>query len=391
MYRRNTLALTYALDSSHHGKDMVRMIIERSPIFHLRVKDGHLYKADPVLLEIPSSIRTVQEATTWLLDHPSPNAGEIAYRKDMFAIRGTHAFSDGGHWASTLTDFDSPSKRPLKRYVHTNDELFGKLMASFETPSRLDLPRDGFMVQPSYPPLQSAQMLDIVHPISQDMFACYDSKKNGPVKLTEHSWASMLIAGLAHNWRLKGEVNCSKSGIVTLVNLRPWVDPAIDQRCIGNCFSRVVPTAGAFHLEETLASVTARLRQSLTQQLKDMEQIKVLKTPLKMIPGAPLMLSIPKPAYMPGFIRDAYIREIVRNLQPRDSTEWSFLLTHSTCAFADRHIHHSVLSHANTVVLSEKDIINFQKMCIRGLCSLSLDLTVQQALQRIEPAIKRVL
>jgi hypothetical protein len=391
MYHRNTLALTYALDSSHDGKDIARMIVDRTPIFHLRVDNGNLYKADPVLMEIPRSVRTVEEATSWLVAHPSRNAAEIAYRKDMFAIRGTHAFADGGHWASTLTHFDAPPKAPPRAYVYTNDELFGKYLATFDRPCSLDLPRDGFVVQPSYPPKETAEVIDVVHQVSQDVFACYDSKNKRPTKLTEHSWVSMLMAGLVHNWRRTGKLDFSKSGVITLVNLRPWVDPAIDIRCVGNCFSRLVPTAGGFHLDETLEAVAARLRGSLRRQLNDMEQIKVLKAPLKGVPGAPLMLSVARWAQMPGFIRDGYVREIVQNLRPRDSSEWSFLLTHTSCSFADRTPHHWILMHANKVVLSECDISNLRRLCMRGLRSLSLDMTVLQALQKIEPDIKRAI
>jgi hypothetical protein len=151
----------------------------------------------------------------------------------------------------------------------------------------------------------------------------------------------------------------------------------------------VLPAGGSFDLDETLGAVTARLRKSMAQQLSNLEQLKVLKEPLSPVDGAPLMISNPGPARMPGFIITGLIQEIVRNVDPKDSSEWAYLLTHAANSFGDRPQIQWILSHANRVVLSEDDVRDIERMAVKGLLTLTLDLTVRQALQQIQPAIKR--
>jgi hypothetical protein len=120
MYRCNSIVSSYFLDSTHPGKDVARMLLELSPTFHLQIKDGHLWKADPILLELPQSIRTTDEACDWLLANPSKNCAEVAYHKDMIAARATHAVSDGGHWAIAYNYMEKRPKRPLRQWIYTH-------------------------------------------------------------------------------------------------------------------------------------------------------------------------------------------------------------------------------------------------------------------------------
>jgi hypothetical protein len=271
------------------------------------------------------------------------------------------------------------------------EELFQKHWQSIKTPCSLDLNRDGFLMSPSYPIRNTAEVIDIIQKVEQKNFACFDVKKQKPLKLTEHSWASLLVAGLAHNWRKTGTIDCSKSGVITLVNLRPWVDKSLDARCVGNCYSRVLPHGGSFNLDETLEAVTSRLRVSMGKQLNDLEQLKVLKKPLDEVVGAPFMLSNPGPARMPGFIVDGLLQEIVQNVNPEDSSEWAFLFTYSAWSSGDRPQMAALISHGNKVVISEEDVIACQKLTVKGVLTITLDLTVREALKKLCPAIKTVL
>jgi hypothetical protein len=140
-------------------------------------------------------------------------------------------------------------------------------------------------------------------------------------------------------------------------------------------------------LDETLGAVTERLRATMTRQLRDMEHLKVLKTPLAEADGAPLMLSNPGPINLPAFIVAAFLQEVVHDIDPKDSSEWAFLLTHASCAFAQGVPEHWILTHANKVVMGEEDILTFQAMCVKGMRELTMDMTVHQALQKIDPSV----
>jgi hypothetical protein len=104
----------------------------------------------------------------------------------------------------------------------------------------------------------------MIEKVFHESFACYDTKAKRPVQLTDHTWASLLAAGLIHSWKKNGAFDCSKSGVITQINIRPWVNPSLHLRCVSNYYSRILPTAGAFSLDEALGAVTGRLRASMT-------------------------------------------------------------------------------------------------------------------------------
>jgi hypothetical protein len=391
MYRANTLVSAYILESTHHGKDVARMLIEQSPTFHLKIKDGCLWKADPVLLDLPASIRTVDEANDWLLANHSENCAEVACRKDMIAARATHALGDGGHWVIAYNSLERRPERPLRQWIYTLDELFGQYFSSFTAPCSLDLSQNAYQMRPSYSPRKTAEVVDVTFPLAHDTLPCYDRKLRKPVALTEHSWASMLVAAALHDWEMTGIINLEKTGIMTLVNMRPWVDKAMDVRCVGNCYSRVLPGAGAAHCDETLGAITERMRTAMTRQLKDLEHLKVLKKPLAAPTGAPLILSNPGPVHMPQWIVTGAVKEIVEHLDPTDTAEWPFMVTYSNLKYGNRKDNQCVMTHANKVVLSAQAIEQLQKRTIKGLLTLTLDMTLRQALAKIEPRVKSAL
>jgi hypothetical protein len=388
MYRSNNIASAYFLEPTHHGKDVARMLIEQSPAFHLKIKDECLWKADPVLLEIPSSIRQVDEAIDWLLAHPSDNCAEIAYRKDMIAGRSTHAVGDGGHWVLAFNSLGGKKKKPVRQWIYTYQELFGHHFAKFTTPSALDLKRDAYQMVKSYPARATAEISELVYRVKQETFACYDRKVKKPIAMTEHAWASMLIAAILHNWELTGKVDTSKRGIITLVNTRPWIEKSLDVRNVGSAYSRVLPGAGPFSQDETLGAVTMPLRESMSKQLGDLEQIKVLRKPLAAPENVPMIVTNPGPVFMPGWIREGNMRETVGNVEPDDTTEWPFMITLGNLRFGNRPADQWVLTHGNKVVLSQPHIEVFRKRVMKGLVDLTMDLTVRQALEKIEPKIK---
>jgi hypothetical protein len=124
MNRCKTIVLSYVLDSSHHGKDVSGMLLDQSPVLHFKIKDGHLYKTHCVILQIPDSVCTIEQATAWLFANLSDNAPGIAYRKDMPAVCATHAMADGGYWFAALRNFTRKPQTPVRHYIDTNNELF---------------------------------------------------------------------------------------------------------------------------------------------------------------------------------------------------------------------------------------------------------------------------
>jgi hypothetical protein len=175
----------------------------------------------------------------------------------------------------------------------------------------LNLERDAYQLGRSHSPQKTAEVVDVVIRILQKKFACYDTKLKKPVAMTEHSWAAMYVAAILHNWDLTGKINTDKTGIMTLVNMRPWVDKKLDFRCVGNCYSRVLPKGGSAHQDETLDDITKRLRNSMTHQLADLEHLKVLREPLAGPTAVPMILSNPGPIFMPGWIIEGTARELV--------------------------------------------------------------------------------
>jgi hypothetical protein len=309
----------------------------------------------------------------------------------MIAARATHALSDGGHWVIAYNSLERPPKRPLRQWIYTHEELFHQYFKSFKTPCSMDIERDSCQLMRSHSPQKTAEVVDVIFRVLQSNFACYDTKLKKPVAMTEHSWASMLVAAVLHNWELTGKVDTSKSGIMTLVNMRPWIDKKLDFRCIGNCYSRVLPKTGAFSIDETLGAVMGRMRESMTRQLKDLEHLKVLRQPLAAPSAAPMIISNPGPIFYPKWIITGRVKEVVSNLDPEDTSEWPFMITHANLRFGDRPPNQWVLTHANKVVLSDSHIVAFQKRVMKGLVELTLDLTFRQALAKIEPRIKGII
>jgi hypothetical protein len=193
MHRCNMLISNYFIDLTHYGKDVDRMLLDRSPVFHL-------YKADSIMLAIPESIRSLGETIQWLMANQSENCGKVAYRKDIIASRAIHALSDGGHWVLALSGLDRPAKRPLRSYIYTNNDLFDDYCQHYTTPCSLDIERGAFLLKPSYPIRSKAEVIDIVQMVNQNELACYDPRLRKPVK-----------------------IDCSKSGVITMANLRLWV------------------------------------------------------------------------------------------------------------------------------------------------------------------------
>jgi hypothetical protein len=279
----------------------------------MSIRDGYLWKADPVLVELPPSVTTLSEALEWKIANRSENAGEIAYGKDIIVGRASHALSDGGHWVDLMNFHLSEVPKRPRIWIHTIPELFDAAFKRFTTPCSLDLANTGMYLTPSHPRRATASIADSVWHGPLQSFVCYDAKRGRPVKMTEHSWASMIVAAIIHNWRAGAPIDFARSGLVTLVNLRRYIDPSVERMNIGNCYSRVIPSAGAFSLDESLQAITERLRRSMDKQLKDWEAVKVLRSPLALAPppGAPLMISNPGVIPLPADCIDALLQEVV--------------------------------------------------------------------------------
>jgi hypothetical protein len=64
------------------------------------------------------------------------------------------------------------------------------------------------------------------------------------------------------------------------------------------------------------------------------------------------------------------------------------MLTFGNMRFGDRPPDQWVLAHANKVVLSDAAIEVYRNRVLKGLLEITMDLTVRQALEKIEPKIK---
>jgi hypothetical protein len=189
MVRCNQLTGAFRFDPIVPAKEIARMIIERSPLFSISIRDGHLWKADPVVVELPRSITTLSEALAWKIANPSPNAGEIAYSKDIIASRTSHALADGGHWVDALTFGPNGPPKPPRIWIHTIPELFDRAFDRFTSQCSLDLPNTGIVLNPSYRRLPTASIGEAIWHGPLESFACFDPIQRRPVKMTEHSWA----------------------------------------------------------------------------------------------------------------------------------------------------------------------------------------------------------
>jgi hypothetical protein len=388
--RCNQLTAAMRVSCAHSTKDIARTIIERSPLFSMQIRDGHLWKVDPILTRLPESITSLSESLEWIMANRTGNAGDLAFGKDILVGRVSHALSDGGHWVDALTfDENTPVKRS-RTYIHTIPELFGTAFEKFTTPCTLDLANKGIVLNSSYAPRQTAAISDVTWHGPLESFACFDPKRKRPVKMTEHSWASILVAALIHNWRTGARLDLTRSGIITLVNLRRYIPLSVDRMNIGNCYSRVVPHAGTVSLDETLESITERLRRMMDRQLKDWEAVKVMRAPLAPPPGAPVMLSNPGVIALPSYVVETMLHEVVGNVEPEDTSEWALLSTEQTLSYAGK-LDQWIYTHFNTMLTSQEHGERLHALILKGLQRITLDQTLRKALETIDPAIKGML
>jgi hypothetical protein len=67
------------LARGHSPKDLCREFAERAPIFQLKIGNDHIVKPDPVIREVPSSIKALGWAMDCIFANPSDNACDLAY------------------------------------------------------------------------------------------------------------------------------------------------------------------------------------------------------------------------------------------------------------------------------------------------------------------------
>jgi hypothetical protein len=132
------------------------------------------------------------------------------------------------------------------------------------------------------------------------------------------------------------------------------------------------------------------MRATMQRQLADWEPVKVLRSPLKPPHGAPMMLSNPGVIAFPPHVIDGFLHEVIGNVNPEDTSEYAFLATQQTLKYTDR-FDQWVYTHFNTMLTSKADGEAMERMLLKGLQRLTLDMTVRNALKAIEPAIKEAL
>jgi hypothetical protein len=382
------------LAPGYSGKDLCREMAERAPIFQIKIKDNHFVKADPIIRELPPSIKALDWAMDWVFDNPSENACDLAYGRDFVATRMTHALADGGYTILLSSSLGRPLRRPKRIYIYSFEEMFDDVYKRITSPCSLNLARDGFTVDLSYNTPRanpSIVAIDVRIPINQ--LACYDSKRRGLRKATEHSWAAMLAAGLIHNFRHTGVLDFSHSGMTTLVNTRQYIEKKLDRWSVGNAFSRVIPHAGPFSVDEPLEDIVGRLRKSMQKQLLDFEPLKVLRNtePQKpRPPGAAMMLSSIGAYSFPPWVLEAKSREEVWDTELNDTSEWSIVVTHGTVDVGGRS-EFALETQYNSGVVSASDGVIFHNICSKCLRKVTLDQTLRNVLVALEPQIKAAL
>jgi hypothetical protein len=382
------------LAPGHSPKDLCREMAERAPIFQIKIQDNHFVKADPIIRQLPSSIQALDWAMDWVFDNPSENACDLAYGRDFVATRMSHAIVDGGYTILLASSLGRPLRRPKRVYIYNFAEMFDDVYKRLTTPCALNLARDGFTIDLSYnTPRSNPSIVAIDARIPVDRLVCYDPKKGTLRKATEHSWAALLAAGLIHNFYHTGKLDFSRSGMTTLVNTRQYIEKKLDRWSVGNAFSRVIPHAGEFSLDEPLSAIVGRLRNSMQKQLKDYEPLKVLKNtePQKpRPPGAAMMLSSIGSYTFPNWIIEAKSREEVWDTELSDTSEWSLVVTHGTVQVGGRN-EFALETQYNSGVVSATDGVRFHNICSKSLRKITLDQTLRKALISLEPQIKDAL
>jgi hypothetical protein len=386
--RHYEIDIAVRISSSYSPKDIAREFSERSPIFSLRIENDHFYKSDPVITQLPISITELESALYWKMATPSANAADLAYGRDIVVMRWNHAVGDGCHGNHLLSSIGKPLKR-ARPYLWSLDELLGKHQF-WGKPTSLNLSEKGMFFEWSHPVRPCSTLTELSTRTSLNKFSCYDPQKKRARKLTEHSWAALICANIVHNWMKTGRFDLNRSGIVTLATLRHFMDPSIEVMNVGNAFSRVIPTAGELHLEETLGQITDRLRRSMDQQMKDGEPVRMIGKTLEPPPGAPLMLSNPGTVQFAPAVVDLVTHEEVVGIDPQDTSEWNVVVTECGIRFPDR-IDQWVLTQFNESRLSYEDGKHLDALIWKGLRNLTLDVTLAAALKEIYPKIKEAL
>jgi hypothetical protein len=210
--------------------------------------------------------------------------------------------------------------------------------------------------------------------------------------MTEHSWASLLIAGTIHNLYKSGSFDLSRSGVDTLVNVRTYIDRPVDKWCVGNGFSHVVPNGGPFSLDERIGALVGRLRVEMDRQLKGFVPLMYYRgPPNRPPPGAvPLLLSNFGTVTLPKQIADAELHEKVHGIKRGDPSEAHFGVTECTLKLGGE-TRQVFYPQYNPGLLSPADGSRLARLFTKGMHRITLDMTVTEAMLAVDPYLKPLL
>jgi hypothetical protein len=364
-------------------------MVERSPVFHMRISDGHFFKADPVIRTLPPFIRTPKAAHLWAVANPSPNCADVSYGPETITVRWSHSVCDGPYMSQSLSSIGTPLTRS-RQYMFNPSELFEKLYEKVSLSSNASLQRHGFAVYHSHAarPTDTVVLLQEAMPVQE--LVAWDPKKKRPVKMSEHTWAALLISGIVLNLLNSGHVDLSRSGIDTLVTLRRYMDPSVDKWCIGNAYSHSIPHAGAISLDEGLDKITGRIRKEMDRQLNEYMPLYFDWCPRPPPGGSPLLMSSFGTMMMSPKIIDAEIDEAVQGINVFDPSEAHLGVTQFTMQFGEETKQTFFLQY-NPGFVSAVDGAMFARMFTQSMRRVRLEMTLRQAMLTVNPYIKAFL
>jgi hypothetical protein len=206
------------------------------------------------------------------MSHPTNHGASISVSEEegIVALQISHAVYDGGQLKIMFSDLNAHPNCPDCTVPAT--EVFSKQIED----ARQKIATNPNLFQPPNHLLYSWSHAPAFFPWRESAHARFPFDKlkfvkNGKAsRVLENEWASMIVGTLAHNWRKTGAIDLQKSGIVTVVNMRPFIPETAyanaDGRRIANAWGMVTANGGAMALEEPLSAITNRMRTSLLEQ-----------------------------------------------------------------------------------------------------------------------------
>jgi hypothetical protein len=201
-----------------------------------------------------------------MVDYQRPfsnHLAEIAYCDNFIGFRASHAIADGGsivHLVETLGT-DVPG------FVEPNClgilELFEKDIKNSAAKTAIPQTSEPLFLLPSHhlPGASTMRATGTELRIPLQSIRAFAGKV---AKMSEHTWAAMLLSATLHNARISGKLQLPPPGVEMTADMRRYAAaPRWEMGCL---FSVLAPSSGPFAFETPLFEITSGLRRNLEAQ-----------------------------------------------------------------------------------------------------------------------------